>query len=227
MATTIFHSAGSLDKVLLNKLLLFCGILSSLIYIAANIFIPMLYPGYSITAHTVSELSAVGTPTRQIWVDMLNVYSILVVSFGWGVWRAAGKNHSLRVAGIVIAIYAIVGIFWPPMHQREVLAAGGATLTDTLHIVFTIVTIPLMLLAMSFGAVSFGRRFRIYSFSSVVIVIAFGVLTGIGSPRMEANLPTPWMGVWERISILAYMTWVVVFSIILLRTAKLARAADR
>jgi hypothetical protein len=28
----------------------------------------------------------------------------------------------------------VTGFFWPPMHQREVLAAGGGTRTDTMHI---------------------------------------------------------------------------------------------
>jgi len=217
MATTISGSTGFSEKVLLNKLLLVCGIISSLLYVAANIFIPMQYPGYSLATHTVSELSAIGAPTRQLWVQSLTVYSVLVVSFGWGIWRCAGKNRRLRIAGILLAAYAVIGIFWPPMHQREVLAAGGGTLTDTLHIAFTLITVPLMLMVVGFGAASFGKTFRIYSIVSVVVIIAFGVLTGFASPRMEADLPTPWMGVWERISIGAYMLWIVVLAVKLLR----------
>lgn len=30
-------------------------------------------------------------------------------------------------------------------------------------------------------------------------------------------MPTPWMGVWERINIIAYMIWIVVLAILLLR----------
>jgi hypothetical protein len=220
MATTISRSAGFLEKVLLNKLLFVCGILSSLLYVLANVFVPMQYPGYSVASQTVSELSALDTPTRQLWVQLLSVYSLLVVSFGWGLWRSSAKDERLRTAGILIALYAVVGVFWPPMHPREVLAAGGGTLTDTLHIVFTIVTVPLMLLVIGFAAASFGKVFRIYSILAVATIIAFGVLTGLDSPRMEANLPTPWMGVWERISIGAYMMWVVVLAIILLRTTR-------
>lgn len=103
------------------------------------------------------------------------------------------------------------------MHQREVLAAGGGSLTDTLHIVFTMVTVPLMLLVMGFGAAAFGKQFRLYTIVTILLVIFFGILTGLQSAQMEANLPTPWMGVWERISIAAYMVWVVVFAVILLR----------
>jgi hypothetical protein len=42
-------------------------------------------------------------------------------------------------------------------------------------------------------------------------------LTGLDASRLEANLPTPWMGVWERINIYAYMLWVVVLATALLR----------
>jgi hypothetical protein len=46
---------------------------------------------------------------------------------------------------------------------------------------------------------------------------------------MEANLPTPWMGVWERIGIGVFMVWVVVLATALLRardTASVIRRRD-
>ena len=86
------------------------------------------------------------------------------------------------------------------MHQREVLAAGGATLIDTLHIVFAMVTVLLMLLAMGFGAVAFGARFRIYTIVSMALLVVCGIVTTVTAPRISANLPTPWVGVWERLN---------------------------
>ncbi|MGZ5220357.1 MAG: DUF998 domain-containing protein [Chitinophagaceae bacterium] len=202
---------------MVRKFLLACGMLSSLLYIAMNVFMPMLYVGYNSASQTVSELSAIGAPTRPLWVALAVVYALLMIAFGLGVRRSAGRNRSLRIVGTVMIVNGVIGLFWPPMHQREVLAAGGGTMTDTLHIVFTMITIPLFLLAIGFGAAAFGKRFRIYSIVTIVVLIVFGVLTGLDSPRMEADLPTPWMGIWERISIGAYMLWVVVLSIILLR----------
>lgn len=203
-----------------RKILLICGILSSLLYAGMNIFVAMQYEGYNAASQTVSELSAIGSPTRPLWVSLAILYSLLMVAFGWGVWKSAGQNRRLRIAAGVMIINAVIGLFWPPMHQREVLAAGGGTLTDTLHIVFTMITIPLFLLAIGFGAAAFGKRFRIYSILTILVLILFGVLTGLASPRMEANLPTPWMGVWERISISAYMLWVVILAAVLLRSEK-------
>jgi hypothetical protein len=42
-------------------------------------------------------------------------------------------------------------------------------------------------------------------------------------PRIAANLPTPWVGLWERINIGAFLLWVIVLATMLLRADKIAR----
>lgn len=200
-----------------RKILLVCGILAPLLYAAMNIIIPMQYEGYDCAAQVVSELSAIGAPTRPLWMGMGTAYALLMIAFGWGVWQSAGNNRPLRIAGILLLASSFIGMFWPPMHRREVLAAGGGDLSDTLHIVFTAVCVPLAMLAFGFAAAAFGKGFRIYSIVTIVIMIGFGVLTGIESPAMEANEPTPRIGVWERIGIGAQMLWVFVLAVMLLR----------
>jgi hypothetical protein len=99
------------------------------------------------------------------------------------------------------------------MHLR----GAETTLTDTLHIVWTAVTGVLMMLAVGFAAAAFGKRFRLYSIATLATFIVFGTLTGMDGPRVAANLPTPWVGVWERIIIAAQMLWIAVLAVILLR----------
>ena len=201
----------------ITNILLMCGIFSSLLYAAMNVVCAMLYEGYSSASQTVSELSAIDAPTRQLWVSLAVVYSLLNIAFGLGVWRSGFIDKRLRTVGMLFIIFAIIGFFWPPMHQREVLAAGGGTLTDTLHIVFSIVAVLLMMLAIGFSAGVFGNRFKLYSISTLAIMILFGLLTALESPLMEADLPTPSMGIWERISIGAYLLWIVVLAKVILR----------
>lgn len=196
--------------------LLICGILSSLLYAAMNVFIPMRWDGYSSASQAVSELAAIGAPTRALWVFLGTIYTLLFAAFGWGVWRAAEGNRFLRLAGAVMIVDGFIGLFWPPMHLR----GTGLSLTDTLHIVWTIATLVLMMLAIGFAAVALGRRFRLYSVVTIVIFVVFGVLTGLDGPRIAANLPTPWVGVWERINIGAFLLWVVVLAVALLRTRR-------
>jgi hypothetical protein len=200
-----------------HKLLLVLGILSSMLYIAMNIVTPILYPGYNVLSQTVSELSAVGAPTRSIWVPLALLYSLLVIGFGAGVWQSGVEMKQLKTIGILLMLNGFIGLFWPPMHQREVLAAGGGTLTDSLHIAFTMVTLPLMMAVMVIGAMLFGKNFRNYTVGSLVLLVGFGVLTGLDAPSMQANEPTPLMGVYERINIGLYMLWIIVFTIRLFR----------
>ena len=179
----------------------------------------MLYEGYSSVSQTISELSAIGAPTRPLWGVLGIAYEVLIFAFALGVCVSAGRNRSLRVVGGLMLAYGALGFVWPfaSMHQREALAAGGGTLADTMHIVLGMVTVLLYLLALGFGAAAFGKRFRIYSIATMVILVAFGALMGLDGPRIAANLPTPWVGVWERICIGVFLLWVVVLAITLLR----------
>jgi hypothetical protein len=199
---------------MVRKVLLVCGVMSSLLYVAMNVFVPLQWDGYSSASQTVSELSAIGAPTRQLWLSLALPYALLVAAFGWGIWLSAGRNRPLRVVGGLMIAHAVIGIFWPPMHLR----GAESTLTDTLHIAFSIVTVLIFMFEIAFGAAAFGKRFRLYSIGTMVIMVTFGVLTGLDGPRIAANLPTPWMGIWERISIGAFMLWVVVLAIVLLRS---------
>ena len=203
-----------------KKLFLSCGIISSLLYAGMLVFVPMQWNDYSSASQTVSELSAINAPTRILWMPLGIAYTLLMAAFGFGIQKSANGNRPLKIVGTIIIIYGLIGIFWPPMHQREVLAANGQTLTDTLHIVWTVVTVLLMLLAIGFGTIAFGKWFRIYSIITILILLLFGILTAVDAPRVQANLPTPMAGIWERINIGVFLLWVSVLSLVLLRTKK-------
>ncbi len=212
MQTALTSPRGSSEKIL-DKLLLSCGILSSLWYVSINIIVPMQDPDYNVASQTVSELSAIGAPTKFLWDVLGTFYSLLIIPFGWGVWLSSGHDRKLKVAGAMILIYGFSGFFWPPMHLREAISAGEGSLTDTMHIAFTMITIALMLLMIGFGAAALGRKFRLFSIICIVIFMVFGTLTGLDSPGISANLPTPRIGIWERINIGTFLLWVIVFSI--------------
>lgn len=185
-----------------------------------NIFIPPLYEGYNWVTQTVSELSAVGAPTRPLWFVLGIIYTLLVAGFGWGVLKSAGEKRSLRIVGILLIINGLIGLTWSPMHQRDVLVAGGGTFTDTWHIVMSIITVLLMFLSIGFGAAAFGKGFRFYSIVTIIVFIVFGVLTFTEAPDVDKNLPTPYIGLWERINIAAFMVWILVFTNNLLQAEK-------
>jgi hypothetical protein len=180
--------------------------------------------GYSFTSQTISELAAIAAPSRPLVVPLSITYDVLVIAFGLGVWGSAGRKRPLRfTAGPLVAL-GVIGFAAPfaPMHLR----GAELTLTDTMHIVLTSVTVLLILLAIGFGATAFGKRFRLYSIGTILILLVFGTLAGLDGPRLAANLPTPWMGVYERINIYGYLLWVVVLAVTLLRLRDAAAPDD-
>lgn len=202
-----------IDHLMVRKALLICGILSSLLWIGADIFASIQYEGYSFTSQTVSELSAIGAPTQSLLATTGLIYEVLLFLFGIGVLLVAGQKRGLRFAGILIIIHAILATvsFFFPMNLRE----AEKTLSDIMHIIFY-TAIPLIILfIIGFGSSANGKWFRVYSILTILILILFGVLTGITGPRIAAGLPTPWAGLYERINIYGYIVWIILLAIAL------------
>jgi Protein of unknown function (DUF998) len=212
---------------MVRKVLLSCGIASSLLYVVMNVVAAMNYPAYDSVSQTVSELSAIGAPTRDLWVAGAMVYEFLVIAFGIGVWMSANGRRPLQVVAGLLLAYGIFNFWWPPMHQREVIAAGGGTLTDQLHLVWAGVAVLLMFLFSAFGAAAFGKRFRLYSIGTILVLLFFGALTFPSAEAIAAGQPTPWVGVWERINILMYLQWIAALAIVLMREAQVAYQSAR
>jgi amino acid transporter len=198
--------------------LLICGIVSSVLYVGSDILAAMRWEGYSYASQSVSELMAIGAPTRPLLVAFFIPYNVLVTAFGMGVWASRGRKRALRVTGILLVAYGAVGLvgLFSPMHLRG--AARSAT--DLMHIVFTGAIVLLILLYIGFGAGADGKWFRVYSIGTILTLVVFGGLAGMQGPRVAAQLPTPWLGVMERVNIYSSMLWVLVLAIVLLRAEK-------
>ena len=198
---------------LLLKVLLACGVISSLVYVATDILASSRWEGYDWTARMVSDLLAVSAPTRSFIVVPMLVYNLLILAFGIGVWLR-GWNRPLRVAGALFIVYGVVsmlGLFVFPLNY-EAKGAGA-----TMHQVVTFLLILLMFLFIGFAAAGSGRAFRLYSILTVAVILAGAVFSGLQIPRIEAGLPTPGLGVFERLNIYSMLLWVAVFAISLLR----------
>jgi hypothetical protein len=91
--------------------LLACGVLASLWYVAINVLVPLQWPAYSIAHQTVSELSALGAPTRTLWVALALPYVLLFAACGWGVLQSSGDNRALRDTGWLILFYCAFNLY--------------------------------------------------------------------------------------------------------------------
>jgi hypothetical protein len=202
-----------------RKVLLICGILSSLLFVGTDILAGTLYAGYSFTSQAISELFAIGAQTSGLVILLFTVCDVLLVAFALGVWVSAGRNRTLRVMALMIIGNAVNGlVLWNffPMHMRGV----EATFTDTMHVALAGVGVIFVLLALVFGAAAYRHWFRYYSIGTLLTLLLTGVVAFLYVPQVDANLPTPWLGLTERISTYVYDLWVVVLSIVLLRDEK-------
>jgi hypothetical protein len=202
----------------LKVLLLSCGIVAPLLYVATDVFLAMRWEGYSYRDQTISELNAIGAPTRTLSIVLGIVGYAFLVAFGVGVWRSAAANRKLRVAAAALLAFGVLAWFGVPffaMHVRE----AEETLTDTLHVAQLAIAGPLLLVIIGFGAAAFGWRFRLYSAATVLVTLAFGAWSGTYGADITDDLETPWVGVIERISVYAYQLWFVAFATALLALA--------
>jgi hypothetical protein len=197
-------------------LLLGCGVVSSVLYAATDLLAGLRYDGYSFKAQAVSELSASGAPTRPLVVGLFTPYNALVMAFGVGVWMVSRRTRAGRLAGGLLIGSAVVGeatTLFLPMDQR----GAEETVRGSMHPPLTAVMSLFIVAAMISAAALQGRRFRLYSIATILTLVVFGGLAARYAPQIEAGEPTPWLGVLERINIYAYLLWVAVLAISLLR----------
>jgi len=121
---------------MVRKVLLALGIVGPLFYVATDFLVATRWEGYSYTDQTVSELFAIGAPTRPLAVLLMLTYGMLAIAFGLGIWISAGEKRALRVVAVGLIgkeVLGSVATLFAPMHLREALAAGEGTATDTWH----------------------------------------------------------------------------------------------
>ena len=209
---------------MIRKVLLGCGIVSSVLYVVTDVLGTLRYPGYSYADQWFSELTAQGSPVRPLMIALNEFpYTLLVGAFAAGVWTSVTPKRTARITAAMLLGYAASGFAGGvlfPMRTREAVAAGEETLRNVMHIPATAVMSHFIVLAMGFGATLLGKRFRYYSYGTIAILLVFGALASLQAGQMAANEPTPWMGIEERINIYATMLWVAVLAIGLLRAQK-------
>jgi uncharacterized membrane protein YczE len=120
-----------------------------------------------------------------------------------------------------VVAHGAMSFLWvfAPMSDRDVIAAGGATTADSMHLVLAAATGLLVAAYVAILAVGFGWLFRFYSVLTIATALVFGMLSG-QVDRVEAGDPTPYMGLLERIGMSAWLLWLAVVGIVFLRTGE-------
>jgi hypothetical protein len=203
----------------LRIILLACGITSSVLYVTAiDVYAPIAHPEYhSYRYQMVSELFAAEAPTREILGLPMMLYNALVLAFAMGVWKSAARRRTMRLMAVALGTYGIISataFFVAPMDVR---GSGGITERDMWHILATALQGIALVSALVLGGFVLGRGFRAYSYTTLGICVVFGTLASLSA----AQEVSAWLGTTERVSIYAWMVWVAVLAVVLLRSADL------
>jgi hypothetical membrane protein len=204
-----------------NKVLFLCGILTPVVYIFTVILGGFLWQGYSHVAQPVSDLIATGAPNKPLLDPLFALYNFLTFSFGTGFFlyvRSEQQNRN-KWAGIVGAlvliaegIFGVLTLFFP-----EPAGGLGGPITDTgmMHIVFAGLTslttmIAVLLMGFWFRNSQHLQKYSLYSFLSVATIFLSG-----GLAAFSISNQMPFGGLFERITMGAWLQWVFVVAWVL------------
>ena len=208
-----------LTRRTVREALLACGVVSSLLYVGADLLAAARWADYSYLHQTVSELMAIRAPTRPLLLVLFSAYDLLVLAFAIGIWLAAGPSRAQRAAAVLLLAWTLTGwlsLLFAPMHLR----GEGFSSTDVMHIVSTAVASLLLLGCIGLAAAALRKAFRIYSIATIAVLLLFGGLTSLRAPLVPENLPTPWIGALERVNVYGTMLWLLVLAVVLLRRSR-------
>lgn len=193
--------------------LLACGLAAASLSVAADLLAIARADGYRPVAQSMSELSAVGAPTRPLVTGLEVVRDGLLLAFARGVGEAADGNRPLVATGRLIAANAAISAFATVALPRDYARPTWAA-PNTANTLVMAAGVGCFIGAMGAGAAGVGGRFRAFS---VGIPIAYGLLTAISLLLQRGRETSPSTGAQERTMAWSYQLWIAVLAVVLLR----------
>lgn len=196
--------------MLSRKILFLCGVFSPVVYILMTIIGGAMRPDYSHIYHAVSELLEAGAPNKHLMDVFLTTSNLLGLLFSIGVLLLVKERHQKHQRGvfaayclIIVSILGLLTAVFFPMDPRH------ATLTfpGLMHLIIvgimsilSIVT-PLLLGSWLKKQTDFSRL-GTYSYISAILILVTGSLAAA-----SAVVESTFMGLAERLTIIAYFQW--------------------
>jgi hypothetical membrane protein len=203
-----------------NRLLLACGVIGPVLFTLMYLIEGATRPGYNAWQQAISALSL----SEQGWMQIVNfmVCGLLILGFGVGLRQTLGEGKNAKwgslLVGAVGAGLFISGIFvTDPAQGYPPGIPAGPALPTTLHgaihffigaiAVFGLLPASCWVLAQRFAhTLHWGKAGAIYSIVTGILMLAFFVAFAIAG---KYHGPA---GLFERISIMLGMFWIVLFA---------------
>jgi hypothetical membrane protein len=193
------------------------GIIGPIVYILAVIIGGSLRNDYSFLYNTISELTLANAPNLIIMSALFAIYNISIFIFGLGAFidKEIDKSKKFRAANLMIALVGFLGLLLIFFPQDPRTAA--VTLTGTLHIALAGITSLFTLICVILMGINFRKVLAWKSFSTFSIVSFIVILVSGGMAAMSVASNSGYGGLFERITIFAFMIWVIVYSYLIIK----------
>lgn len=185
-----------------------CGVLSLLSYLAMVIFSPLAYPGYDWMRMAVSELSAVGAPSRELAAQLNSLFGPCGIVSVMAVCVAV---VGCRTGKLRLGVYCFAAMEWLCMVGYScfpwVSEADHLIFQNVMHLAITVLVVLLSIVSLVLIAVS-ARKENLRSLGIWAGICLAAMLVGAVSTNA---LPQSVFGIFERLSTIS----AVVFNAVL------------
>jgi Protein of unknown function (DUF998) len=182
------------------------GLAAVAVYVWATVLGGRLHPEYSHLRDAISELTASQAVDRVRLAALYVAYNLLLAVFAWGLWRAAPGSRLLRNASGLVVLAALSGIAQVTVFPQD-STGTPATRAGATHIALAGLAAFLCVVTAVMYGVAF-RRLELGRSAWVPSLAVAGYLLVMG-PVAAVNVGGPLMGLFERLTIGAYLAWVV------------------
>ena len=203
------------------------GTAAPLLYTLAVIAGGFLVEGYSHLYNSISELTASNVPRIPVIFGLFFLYNAFLILFGVGLWSrfATGPDTRMRVVSVILMVLGVLGIAL--LYYVQDPRTGPVTFKGTMHIILAAACSILSMVAIVLGGLSFRkspetRKLAAYSFISFAVVFVTGGITAISTANNS-----PLGGLFERLTIGAFLQWIFVISVVLAKQKEDTEAPAR
>lgn len=199
--------------------LLACGLAAPVLFLVTDLLAIARAAAYSPMRQSISELTAVGAPTRPLVTALRVTGDGLMAALGTGVTAAAGDSRALAATGGLVATQAALDAFATAALPRDYASPTWAP-RNTANTVVMAAGVGCFVAAMGTGAVAIRGPFRALSAG---IPLSYGLLTVLSLLLRPRGEPQSSTGAQERTMAYTCELWAAALAIVLLRRPSLAR----
>jgi len=193
-----------------KKALLYGGIFAPFFYLLNDIVGGIITPNYNYIINTVSDLTKAGS-TYTLGSILLFISAIFSILFGLGIIINYKKSKLIFFGGLMLLMIGIFNIFTGTIFPQDPIGTES-TFPGIMHLALVGTSLIFTFLILPFIGIGLykkkqWKRFRNYSFISVIIMFIFGILSVIIAVKgIEV------MGLLERIAVYTFQIWSVVLA---------------